>query len=239
MCDDSSVGDTSALFWHGAFVWIVFLLARVKIFRKVLNKFIKAKNVLLHNNVPASFLASYAMRYLQQVYANWVVPENVVEFMFSTVIEISRSKGWDSNQKAVYNGHKCKHALKFQAITTPDGLCVHMNEPEVGRRHDMYLCAESKVERSLVGNEQYVVYSNSGYSRQNFLKIPFERGDLTPAESAFNTEMSTVRISVEWYFGAVKLYSAMATASVACEWRRCQLGISTWQSCYSPTFETA
>jgi len=34
-----------------------------------------------------------------------------------------------SNQRIMYNGHKCIHSLKFQAIATPNGLIAHLYGP--------------------------------------------------------------------------------------------------------------
>lgn len=65
--------------------------------------------------------------------------ENVVGFIDGTVLAIDGPGGSEKNQITVHNGHKRKHAPKFQAIKTPDGLCVHMYGLEVGRRHEMLL----------------------------------------------------------------------------------------------------
>ena len=40
-------------------------------------------------------------------------------------------------QREVYSsGHKRHHGLRYQAVTTPDGIVVHMYGPVIGRRHD-------------------------------------------------------------------------------------------------------
>lgn len=52
--------------------------------------------------------------------------ENVVGFIDGTVIDIARPYEQYSNQHIVYNGHKRKHELNFQAITTIGGLCAHL-----------------------------------------------------------------------------------------------------------------
>ncbi|KAJ0400011.1 hypothetical protein ATCC90586_008117 [Pythium insidiosum] len=43
------------------------------------------------------------------------------------------------HQKEVYNGHKRKHSLKYQAVMAADGMFCDVFGPEAGRRHDMYL----------------------------------------------------------------------------------------------------
>ena len=32
----------------------------------------------------------------------------------------------DANQRILYNGHKRVHAIKFQALITPNGYCAHL-----------------------------------------------------------------------------------------------------------------
>lgn len=67
----------------------------------------------------------------------------------------------------MYNGHKLKHALKIQAITSPEGLCVHLHRPKVRRIHDLFLYAASRMDEMLptimTGN-QYAVFGGAGYS---------------------------------------------------------------------------
>ena len=58
---------------------------------------------------------------------------NCFGFIDGTVRRISRPK---TNQRAVYNGHKKCHALKFQSVVTPNGLIANMFGPVEGRRHD-------------------------------------------------------------------------------------------------------
>ncbi|CAB1110273.1 unnamed protein product [Ectocarpus sp. CCAP 1310/34] len=42
-----------------------------------------------------------------------------------------------------YNGHKRKHAMKFQGVITPDGLFVDLWGPVAGTRHDSFILAQS------------------------------------------------------------------------------------------------
>lgn len=180
-----------------------------EIFREALQLFLSAQGELLTGDIPQGFFSTNAERYSQRVYGKCLALENVVAFIDGTVLGIARPGGMDSNQRCVYNGHKRKHALKFQAITTPDGLCAHLYGPEVGGRHDMFLYAESDIERFLkdilvIEGRQYVVYGDSGYSVREFLEIPYSGGHMTAWESAFNKAMSKVRITVEWYFKEVK-----------------------------------
>ncbi|ETV74137.1 hypothetical protein H257_11102 [Aphanomyces astaci] len=47
-------------------------------------------------------------------------------------------------QKRIYSGHKRRHCLNFQGLTTPDGLCIHFFGPLEGSRHDVTLLRVSK-----------------------------------------------------------------------------------------------
>ena len=40
------------------------------------------------------------------------------------------------HQMIVYNGHKRQHALKYQSITTPNGMIANLYGPVEGKRHD-------------------------------------------------------------------------------------------------------
>jgi DDE superfamily endonuclease len=58
---------------------------------------------------------------------------NVVGFIDGTAIEIARPRGY--GQRATYSGHKRRNCVKFQAISAPDGLILHLFGPIEGRRH--------------------------------------------------------------------------------------------------------
>ena len=51
--------------------------------------------------------------------------------------------------------------------------------------------------------QPFCVYGDPAYPLRVHLQGPFRYGVLTPQMSAYNTEMSAVRISVEWLFGDV------------------------------------
>lgn len=51
---------------------------------------------------------------------------NLIAFIYGTVIGIARSGGEEMLQRVLYNGHNRKHALKFQGITSLDGFCIHL-----------------------------------------------------------------------------------------------------------------
>lgn len=73
---------------------------------------------------------------------------NCVGLIDTTVIGMARP-GADEMRRDFYNAHKRKHALKYQAVTTPDGIFFHMSKPVVGRRHDWYMYIQSGLDEIL------------------------------------------------------------------------------------------
>jgi hypothetical protein len=111
------------------------------------------------------------------------------------------------DQAAYFNYHSWFHCLGFQGIVTPDGLLVHVSQGEEGSVHDHYLLNVSAIEdvMALPQFSQYYLYADAGYAVYPNLIVPFKKteGQLTPGERAFNIQMASVRISVEWMFGRV------------------------------------
>ena len=68
-------------------------------------------------------------------------------FMDGTNIFISRPR--NTAQRAIYSGHKRRNALKFKAISLPDGLALHLSGPNEGHRHEISLLRRSKVSEDL------------------------------------------------------------------------------------------
>ena len=111
----------------------------------------------------------------------------------------------------VYNGHKRKHALKYQAVTPPDGMILHAYGPVEGRRHDWFMFPCSGLESNFgsilhIREKQYVLFGDSGYNWRHFMEFTFQGSNLNVNQSAFNFSMSKVRVTVEWIFKEVKLY---------------------------------
>ena len=73
-----------------------------------------------------------------QIFANAVhnkgaALNNCWGFIDGTVRPICRP---NQNQRAVYNGHKRVHAIKFQSVVCPNGIIANLFGPVDGRRHD-------------------------------------------------------------------------------------------------------
>jgi DDE superfamily endonuclease len=166
--------------------------------------------------------------------------DSVVSFIDGTGIEIERPRG--TSQRATYSVHKRHNCLKFQAISAPDGLVLHIFGPVEGRWHDMFLCKESGIDDGLrsslvISNWQYYVYGYPAYILRQYLQVGFTGSPITPEELAFNASMSKLRVIVAWAFrgrrGAVASAPAVARRFATESFRECQrrraspVGLST------------
>ena len=113
------------------------------------------------------------------------------------------------HQRMFYNGHKRVHALKFQVVTTPGGLICHLYGPVVGSRHDARMLAESGLppqlqqHMQLLAGPPYVLFGDPAYPLSPYLQKAYAGAALTQQQTTFNTDMATVRQSVEWSFGDI------------------------------------
>lgn len=133
-------------------------------------------------------------------------------FIDGTLVEICRPS---VGQKTMFSGHKRKHAVKFQAIVTPDGLIVHMSTAFPGRTHDVTVFRQSpellqQLEQIIQlpgdGHGPYGLYGDAGYTGSGVpaLRSPHRGPALTVQQQHQNRAMSGVRVSVEWGFGMLK-----------------------------------
>jgi hypothetical protein len=110
------------------------------------------------------------------------------------------------HQRIMYSGHKRQHVLKFQCVTTPDGLIAHTFGPIEGRRHDMFVLKKSALLdrlEAMEAMEGYCLYGDPGYCVSARLIAPFKGAALDQHQMEFNQRMSAVRVVVEWSFGNV------------------------------------
>lgn len=103
-----------------------------------------------------------------------------------------------------FSGHKRLHGIKFQGVTTPDGIIQEILGPFVGTMHDARILAESglmeKLENScLINGEWYYLYGDPAYPIRPYLLPPF-KGRCSVEQTHMNSLMSKVRQSVEWTF---------------------------------------
>jgi nuclease HARBI1 len=135
--------------------------------------------------------------------------DSVVRFIDGTGVEIARPSG--TSQRASYSGHTRQNCLKFQAISAPGGMVLHLLGPVEGRRHDMFLYNESRLDNVLrssmvIADRQYYLYGDPAYTLRPYLQVGFKGSALGPDEVAFNFAMYKVHVTVEWAFRDVKQY---------------------------------
>ena len=76
------------------------------------------------------FLSSENLsRYADSIHAHGSPLQNCFGFIDGTVRKIARPK---KNQRAMYNGYKRVHAMKFQSVVVPDGLIANLSGPYEG-----------------------------------------------------------------------------------------------------------
>lgn len=143
-----------------------------------------------------------AQQYAQAISARGAPLRNCVAFVDGTLRPICRPR---RGQQAAYSAHRRIHAMKFQAVTAPDGIIVALHGPIEGRHHDMYLLSDSRVLldwRACPALSTYVMYGDSGYTITDHLIVP-HCDNMTADKSAFNAMMSSLRVCVEWSFSYV------------------------------------
>jgi hypothetical protein len=112
-------------------------------------------------------------------------------------------------QGSCYNGKDRQHALKYQGVTTPDGMFLQLAGPWPGARHDQYMVRESGILSYLqelprrADGAVYCIYADQGYSQDFGIETPYFDGAVNAAHEGFNQSMASSRISVEWAFGAI------------------------------------
>lgn len=111
------------------------------------------------------------------------------------------------HQRDYYNGHHRTHALKYQGVTTPDGIVSSLHGPYEGKRHDAGIYARSGLHQQLQehmaflhDDQPYALFGDAAYPLSQFLQKGFTGQNLTAAQQQFNSRMSSVRQAAEWSF---------------------------------------
>ncbi|SJX61474.1 uncharacterized protein SRS1_25023 [Sporisorium reilianum f. sp. reilianum] len=111
-------------------------------------------------------------------------------------------------QEAVYNGWKHFHALKYQIISTPNGL-IFAQGPWDGSKNDWSVWKKSKVADWLQhlsfqeNGKKLYLFGDKGYHLDTHLIMPYKGFDLQAEQTRFNVIMSKYHITVEWAIGSV------------------------------------
>jgi hypothetical protein len=134
--------------------------------------------------------------------------QNCVGFIDGTVRPICRPK---YEQERVYNGHKRRHAMKYQGIFLGNGIML-LYGPWERRRHDAHLLTQSGVLHQLASlprnasGTAYCLYGDPAYPLLEQIQGLFKCSPLAPEQRAFNEAMSEWRKIVEFGFGKIVQY---------------------------------
>ena len=115
------------------------------------------------------------------------------------------------NQRILCNGHKCKHAIKFQSVVIPNGLVANIFGPIEGERHKIAKLAQSDLLTQLQvhsygqNSRALCFYGDSVYPQMRHLQASFPGPGHTLQQSAFNKSMSEVRFNVGWVFKDISI----------------------------------
>lgn len=117
------------------------------------------------------------------------------------------------NQAAAYNGKERAHCQKYQAVVTPDGLCVSNRGAFGGSRHDSMIVHLSNIDLDLIqvtimpDGSLAFIYGDSAYRGHRFITFPF----ISPSpyehdKIDYNVLMVQLRIKVENFFAKQSQY---------------------------------
>jgi len=106
----------------------------------------------------------------------------------------------------MYSGHKRTHGLKFQMLTTLDGIIACLFGPINGNRHDSFmlcmsgLLAQLQEIMPLEDGIVYAVYGDPAYPRSDYIKSGYRNPVPGYTEAQYNTIMSASQICAEWSY---------------------------------------
>ena len=133
--------------------------------------------------------------------------KNCIGFIDGTVRAICRPV---YDHETMYNGHKRKHAVKFQSVMVPIGISVAVHGPYEGKCHDSFLLAQSGLMGQMAAlprmdnGDQFCLYGDAAYPSLPQMITAYQSPN--PMEEQFNKSMSKARESVEYGFGKVVMY---------------------------------
>ena len=146
-----------------------------------------------------------------QVYAEAVRQVNGIKgiwgFVYGTFRGYCRPTGNEA-QRRVYSGQKKLWGNNYQAIVTPDGICVSLMGPFIGPTNDWNIWRRSGCDEAIrevmEGHETLYIYGDPAYHASFGVAVPFgdPRGRrwLPQDKQRFNKALSSVRIAVEQSF---------------------------------------
>jgi hypothetical protein len=154
-------------------------------------------------------------RYCAAIEAKGCPGGKVWGFIDGTHRTICRPTPTVADQAWFYTGYKKSHTMQFQGVTTPDGMIRSIAGPFEGRNSDWGIWRLSGLQAVLnihsvnLNGEEVFLYGDGAYRRQRGIMGTYKAlpgVPLTHRQKTFNTEMSRLRICVEWSFGKVLQY---------------------------------
>ena len=148
--------------------------------------------------------------YSQKIHERGAPLENCFGFIDGTVRPICRS---GVNQRILYNSHKRVHSIKCKSVVIPNGLVSNLFGQYEGNKHDSSMLRHSGLLEQLQqhaqtrNGEPVCLYGAPAYPLRVHLQAP-TRGNFNPLQEEFNSQMSKVRISVEWSVNEIIKYFA-------------------------------
>jgi hypothetical protein len=149
-----------------------------------------------------AYLNSKALTFAKAITKAGAPRNDIWGFVDGTARMICRPSKY---QRVVYSGYKKIHCLKFQGISTPDGL-IWLSSPFEGRRTDIYMLMHGGLNEMIAScpnMNQLYLYGDLGYTTTNFVQIPY-RFPTNEIQFDYNRQMSRVRLAVEICFGRVQ-----------------------------------
>ena len=114
------------------------------------------------------------------------------------------------HQRSIYTRFKKCHGVKFQSVTVREGFIAYLKGPRPAQTHDARMLRESQLmeelEDIMPANGEgavYAMYGDLAYAQSIYLIGGFQKPTAGSEEVLFNTQMSTVCITVEWGFGDI------------------------------------
>ena len=111
------------------------------------------------------------------------------------------------HQRSIYTHFKKCHGIKFQSITVLEGFIACLQGPWPSKTHDAHMLCDSglieKLEANMPTNGNgvvYVMYGDLPYVQSIYLLGGSRKPPTGSNEALFNTQMSSVRITVELGF---------------------------------------
>ena len=125
--------------------------------------------------------------YTDAVHRSGAALDNCWGFIDGTVRAVCRP---DVNRRAIYNGHKRVHSIKFQSVALPNGLVGNMCGTVEGKRHDSGMLASPAFLQELqrfsfspITGLPMCVYGDPAYPLRVNLQAPYRGAALTQQQT--------------------------------------------------------